>query len=51
MKASSVTLVQNEFSQKGKRPVSEHAAVIEVIREKVDQARVASLMEILSMTR
>jgi hypothetical protein len=51
MKALIVIDVQNEFSRKGKRPVSGHAAVIDVIREKDDRARVASLMEILSMTR
>ena len=33
MKALIVLDVQNEFSLKGKRPISEHAAVIEVIRK------------------
>lgn len=54
MKALIVIDVQNEFSPKGKRLVSEHAAVIEAIRTTGTPSNIngiARLMEIWSMTR
>jgi nicotinamidase-related amidase len=39
MKAFIVIDAQNEFSEKGKRPVPDFAAVIEVIKNKIQQAR------------
>jgi nicotinamidase-related amidase len=41
MPALIVIDAQNEFSQNGKRPVPSHAAIIEVIRKLVEQARSA----------
>ncbi len=39
MKALIIIDAQNEFSPEGKRPVPGHAGIVEVIREKVSQAR------------
>ena len=39
MQALIVIDAQNEFSEKGRRPVPNHSAAIEVIRDRVEQAR------------